>query len=280
MAPFFDSPLEIIEEIINSLQDNPTALKACSQTCSSLLPVCRKYIFRSIRITTRCYPQRSLRLPRVITLFGILLSNNPGISDLVQNLVFHVCLRDVDDDDVPRVLGRLHHLQSFELKFEDLMAGKWSTLRQPFRDALLRLIHLPSVSRLNISNIYDFPVTAFFPCINLADLALARIAKPTTTVAGYENGSSAQETSPQLQSFAFHMNSNSYAMQLLNARRPNGVPMLDFSEVRILSVEAYAEEHLMAIQAFIGATKKLETLVYGSTYGVSYYVYIIPYSRF
>jgi len=278
MAPFFDSPLEIIEEIVNSLRDNPTALKACSQTCSSLLPLCRKYIFRSIRITTRCYTQRSL--PRVITLFGILLSNNPGISDLVQNLVFHVCLRDVDDDDVPKVLGRLHHLQSFELKIEDLMAEKWSTLRQPFRDALLRLIHLPSVSRLNISNIYDFPVTAFLPCINLADLALACIAKPTTTVASYENSSSAQETSPQLQSFAFHMNSNSYAMHLLNARRPNGVPVLDFSEVRILSVEAYAEEHLMSIQAFIGATKKLETLVYGSRYGVPYHVYIISYSRF
>jgi len=36
-------------------------------------------------------------------------------------------------------------------------------------------------------------------------------------------------------------------MHLLNARRPNGVSVLDFSEVRILSFEAYAEEHLMAI---------------------------------
>jgi len=152
----------------------------------------------------RSYSQRSL--PRVITSFGILLSNNPGISDLVRNLVFRMCWLDVEDDNVPHVLGRLHHLQSFELVNGEHMIMTWNGLRQPFREALLRLIQLPSLSRLDISLICDFPITAFHPCMNLADLTLARLTRPTTAVS-YEKDPSALEAAPQLRSFAFSLKS-------------------------------------------------------------------------
>ena len=263
MVSFSDAPLEIIAEIINALQDNISALEACSQTCSLLLPLCRKYIFRSICITSRSYPQRSL--PRVIKLFGILLSNNPGISDLVRNLEFRICWLDVEDDDVPRVLGRLHHLQSFKLANGEHMVISWDELRQPFREALLRLIQLPSVSRLEISLICDFPITAFFPCMNLADLTLALLTRPTTAES-YEKDLSALEGAPQIQSFSFRLDCGPYAMHLLNARRPNGVHVVDFRNVRTLSVMADDEGDLMAIQAFIRVTEKLETLIYGGMY--------------
>ena len=262
MVSFSDAPLEIIAEIIKDLQDDISTLEACSQTCSLLLPLCRKYIFRSIRITPRSYSQ--INLPRVIKLFGILLSNNPGISDLVRNLEFRMRWLDVEDDDVPRVLGRLHHLQSVELNGGHMITS-WNELRQPFREALLRLIQLPSVSRLKIALICDFPITTFFPCMNLADLTLALLKRPTTAES-YEKDLSALEGAPQLQSFSFSLNCGSYAMHLLNARRPNGVRVLDFRTVRTLSVVANDNRDLMAIQAFIRVTEKLETLIYVSTY--------------
>ena len=193
MVSFSDAPLEIIAEIINALQDDISALEACSQTCSLLLPLCRTYIFRSIRITPRSYSQ--INLPRVIKLFGILLSNNPGISDLVRNLEFRMCWLDFEDDDAPRVLGRLHHLQSFELVNGEHMIS-WNELRQPLREALLRLIQLPSVSRLKIALACDFPITTFFPCMNLADLTLAFLKRPTAE--SYEKDLSALEGAPQL----------------------------------------------------------------------------------
>ena len=263
MATFADAPLEIIEEIINALQDDIAALEACSQTCSFLLPLCRKYIFRSIHITPRSYSQRGL--PRVIKSFGILLRNNPGIADLVRNLVFRMCWLDVEDDDVAHVLGRLHHLQSFELVNGEFMIITWNEIRQPFREALLRLIQLPSLSRLEISLICDFPITAFYPCMNLADLTLARLTRPTMAVS-YEKDPSALEAAPQLRSFTFRLNSGPYAMHLLNARRPSGACVLDFRNVRMLSVEADKEGDLVAIQAFIRVTEKLETLDYAGTY--------------
>jgi len=262
MASFSDLPLEIIEEIINALQDDISALEACSQTCSLLLPLCRKFIFRSIRIAPRSYSQRSL--PHAIKLLGILLRNGPEISDLVWNLVFHMCPLDAEDDDVPLVLGRLNRLQSFELGIGEYMTVEWNELRQPFREALLRLIQLPSVSRLEISHIYNLPIAVLFPCMNLADLTLSSLTIPTTAMS-YEMHPCALEAAPQLRSFAFRLHSGPYAMHLLNAKRPNGVRVLDFRNIRTLSVEAGKEGDLMTIQALIRVTEKLETLDYIGT---------------
>jgi hypothetical protein len=180
-----------------------------------------------------------------------------------------MCSPDIDNDDVPWVLGKLHHLQSFELGIGDPMTVKWNALCQPFQDALLCLIHLPSLSRLKRSHIYDFPTTILFPCMNLADLSLACVTRPTTVVS-YENDCTVPEAAPQLQLFAFHLDGGSYAMHLLNTRHPNGVPVLDFSKVRTLSVEADREQDLMAIQAFIRVTKNLETLDYTSMWDPYY----------
>ena len=55
-------------------------------------------------------------------------------------------------------------------------------------------------------------------------------------------------------------------MHLLNARRPNGVRVLDFRNLRTLSVVADKERDLVAIRAFIRVTEKLETLIYVGTY--------------
>ena len=261
MASLSNAPPDIIEEIVNALGDDVDALKACSQTCSSLLPSCRKCLFRSVHITPRSYPQR--RLPRLITLFGILLDTNPGISDYVQHFVYCVCTPDLEDDGVLRVFGRLRHVQSFELGVRDRVIA-WTTLRQPFRDALLRLIHLGSISRLEIANIHDFPINAFFPCVNLVDLTLFRVTGSAVGIHDDEQGEEdfVPEAPPQLRSFAFNSGSGPHVLQLLNDRRSNGTPVLDFGSVRRLSVKAENEQDLVVIQALIRATQKLEVIEY------------------
>jgi hypothetical protein len=167
---------------------------------------------------------------------------------------------------VPLVLRRLQHLQSFELGIGERMMAGWNEFHQPFREALLRLIQSPSVSRLEISHINDFPISVFGSCMNLADLTLARLTSHTMAVS-YEKDSSAQAfAAPQLRSFAFRLNSGPYATHLLNARRPNGGRVLDFRNVQMLSVEASKEGDLTAVQALIRVTEKLETLNYNGAY--------------
>jgi len=82
MVYFSDSPLEVIEQVIDALQDDLSALKACSQTCMSLVPLCRKYLFRSTEFTPRPWsPPQLPHLPRKIVSFERLLGSNPGIAD-------------------------------------------------------------------------------------------------------------------------------------------------------------------------------------------------------
>lgn len=261
MASFSNTPPDIIGEIINALSDDINALKACSQTCSSLLPSCRKCLFRTIHITPRSYPQRSL--PRLITLFGTLLDTNPGISDHVQNFVYRICTPDVDDDDVLRVLGRLRRIQSFELGARDRVIS-WKALRQPFRDALLRLIHSGSISRLEIANIHDFPINAFFPCVNLVDLTLLRVTGSAVGIDDDEQGEEVfvPKAAPRLRSFAFSSGSGQHVLHLLKDRRSNGNPVLNFCSVRRLSVKAENEQDSVVIQALIRATQKVEVIEY------------------
>ena len=49
----------IIGEIVDNLQDDSAALKAGAQTCSSLLLLCHKHIFRTITLGPRCQSNRS-----------------------------------------------------------------------------------------------------------------------------------------------------------------------------------------------------------------------------
>lgn len=257
MVYFSDSPLEIIEQVIDALHDDLSALKACSQTCLSLLPLCRKYLFRSIELTRPWSSPKLPRLPRKIVLFGRLLDSNPGIADYVQNLVYQPDIPDFEDDDVPRILERLHRVQSLRLIGVGVV---WDTLRPRFRECLSNVIQSPSVTRLEISNVVNLPITTFIPCINLLHLTLIQLEG--TVVESYEQENSASEAIPQLQSFSFGDGGGGYANALLNARHSNDLPILDFSNLRTLIVNVEDPSHLVVTHALIKATEKLETLDY------------------
>ena len=98
---FSDTPLEVIEEIIDSLRDDSAALNACSQTCQSLLPLCRKYIFQTVVLQPRSQEAKLRGLPRYVTLFGNLLDSNSQIADYVQNLIYRMETPDFEDESVP-----------------------------------------------------------------------------------------------------------------------------------------------------------------------------------
>ena len=102
---------------------------------------------------------------------------------------------------------------------------------------LLRLIHLGSVSRLEIANIQNCPIKAFFSCVNLVDLTLFRVTGSAVGNHDDEHGEEAfvPETPPQLRSFALNSGSDPHVLHLLNDRRSNGgTHVLDFGSVRKL----------------------------------------------
>ena len=258
MASYSDLPLEIIEEIINALQDDIPTLQTCSQICSSLPPLCRKYIFRSIDLN-----RHSRARPPVGTIqsFARLLDNNQGLSDYVQNLSYTISPRDIADTDVLWVLGMLHRLQCFRLS--GWMVSYWNTIPPPFQSALWRLMW--SVPRLELLDFFNFPMIALSHCLNLVDLSLTRIG--SFAVESYDDAPSASVRSiPQLRSFAFRFHSSDYSMRLLRVRRPDDVPVLDFSNIQKLTVNIESSFDVTVAHAFIKATEKLETLDYTGTH--------------
>jgi hypothetical protein len=74
------------------------------------------------------------------------------------------------------------------------------------------------------------------------------------------------EAIPQLQSFTFGVGAGGYAKELLKARRSNDLPVLDFSNIRTLNVNAKEHSDLVVMHALTRATKKLETLNYNGMY--------------
>ena len=256
MASFSDSPLEVAAEIIEALQDDLTALKACSLTCRSLLPLCRRFIFRSIELVRSFTAQRH-GLPRNVILFGRLLDSNPKFSDYVQNLVYQIQPQDFNDYDVPRILTQFRRLQSFCLIGGDAV---WDTLRQPLRESLLRIIRLPSITSLEISYLRVFPIALFSFCSNLTTLVLTHIGNDSMDE--YQKKYPIPNEVPQPSSFTFGVSVGNYVGRLVSANQSNGLPVLSFHNVRSLSVNVDKYSGLQAVHALLKATHKLETLEY------------------
>jgi hypothetical protein len=230
-----------------------TALKACSLTCRSLLPLCRPFIFRSIEF----FAARRHGLPDGVILFGKLLDSNPSISDYVQNLVYPILSQDLNDNDVPRILTQFRRLRSFRLLGGNAV---WDTLGQPLRESLSRIIRLPSITSLEISYLRVFPIALFSFCLNLTTLVLRQIENDSMDE--YQQEYPILNEVPQLSSFTFSFSVSKYVGRLVNANRPNGLPVLGFHNVRSLSVNVDRDSDLPAVHALLQATDKLETLEY------------------
>ena len=254
-------PLEVIGEIIDSLQDDLPALRSCSQTCSSLLPLCRKYIFRTITLMPRPYLQQ---LPPYMTLFGNLLDSNPGVADYVQNLEYQISVRDFEDEAVPRILRKFRWIRSFQL----IGFVEWHVLQPALQQSLSYIISLPSIKRLQISNFRVFPINIFIPCINLTDLTMISVESAVMDNSEYEYFVS--DAVPQLQSFTSSFIRGEYLKKLVEARRSKDVPVLDFSNLRTLSVDLDEYSHLASVHALTKVAEKLETLHCFSLYPFVY----------
>ncbi|EDR02792.1 uncharacterized protein LACBIDRAFT_332086 [Laccaria bicolor S238N-H82] len=101
--------------------------------------------------------------------------------------------------------------------------------------------------------------------VSSVDLSLTRIE--SFAVESYDEDASASMRSiPQLRSFALCFHSSHYSMRLLQVRRPNDVPVLDFSNIQKLTVNIGSAFDVTVAHAFIKATEKLETLEYTGTH--------------
>ena len=165
MEPRTTLPLDIFLHIIDLLAGGDDkdikSLQILSQVCKSMVPLCRKHLFSSLRLY-------DFNLER----FNDLLSKNPDIACYVRSLKFIVFNKNnttYHELNCLDVLKERSFLQSIELSSLGL---DWNNLPESVRSSLVSLIQLPTVTHLDICSFKGFPVMVLSGCTNLIDLRL------------------------------------------------------------------------------------------------------------
>ena len=242
MLPIF--PLEIEEIILDLLAEDDEghpALEICSLVCQAFLPICRKHLFRTI-VLNKDFPY-SYPSPTAHE-FACLLRKTPKIADYVRQLKYVITIRDLTNKSIQESLKQISRLEFLSVALEKDSDTRrevvdWSD--NPIRPALLHLLHLPTLTRLKMDYIRNFVVSDLIPCVNLKYLHIGNCMYST-----------AENTFPatlpdhpiRLNEFVSNFDNTTVIMKLCTARRPDGLPIIDFESLPKLTVGVaeYEEE--------------------------------------
>ena len=130
-------------------------------------------------------------------------------------------------------ISKLKSLTIFQWNFDNLpVRFNWGNNR--IRPALLHLLHLPTLTHFKMTEINDFVVSDLIPCVNLKYLDIGIY----TTVAAENSFPAAfPEHSIRLNEFKSGNGTSADAiMKLCSARRPDGLPIIDFGSLSKLTM--------------------------------------------
>jgi hypothetical protein len=211
-------PLEIEETILDFLAEDDeghSALKTCSLVCKAFLPRCRKHIFENIVLSDTN-----------ASAFDRLLRETPEIADYIRKLDYNILFAR------PESLTRISRLK-FLTVWTRLTCPRtldWSN--NPTRQALLHLLHLPTLTHFKASRIQCFVVSDLIPCVNLKYL----------DIGSYTSVATENTFPPTLPEHSIQLNEFVSAFvptairNLYSARRPDGQPIIDFGSLSKISV--------------------------------------------
>ena len=231
----FSLPLEIEETILNHLAKidglNHTTLNACSRVCRAFLPICRKHIFG--RIDLRNIGDSDEDTKPFIDAFERLLRETPQIADYIHILSYNLRVEDltIPSIQLEESFKRISKLKSLSIWNDFRLEFSWDD--NPIRPALLHLLHLPSLTFFRMNHINDFVVSDLIPCVNLKHMDIGNFL-----TAADENTFPAAlpENSIQLDEFQSGIGTSALIMELCSARRPDGLPIIDFRSLSKLRV--------------------------------------------
>ena len=186
----------------------------------------------------------------------LVLDNNADIAHYVQIFAYKIHYGEEEDDSV-QILEKLHSVQTLEL---DGSGAEWNEMRPPMREGFLRLLHSRSLTCVRISGFWNFPVTAFTPCITLTDLAISSLGLRTAKNCDNDKEYTTLGPVPRIQSFTFGCADDVYVTKVFHAKRSTGVPMLDFSNLKELNIHARFKNYFEGRKTLLQASEKLEIL--------------------
>ena len=245
----------IIDQLGSELRYNE--LKACSQTCQMLLHPCRVYLFSTIILYYSNYTAQ----------FAALLEKNPTIAEYVQELRYS--FSTIVNEDLANAFLRLKNLHT--LKLYGQRPSDWNTLLSPrMQYSLTQLLRSPSLRSLSVYSFY-LPASILSSCSTIKHLTLSRSHMFP------EACDQILTAPPQLLSLDLSDCVSGAMKGVYNMRRASGLPILDLSNIRSLSISICGriqlEDHLENI---LHSTPKLNSLDFPGILGYL----CIPYSHY
>ncbi|KIM35767.1 hypothetical protein M413DRAFT_32231 [Hebeloma cylindrosporum] len=217
-------PFETIETIIDILSEQDpglSSLKSCSLVCEIFLQLCRKHIFASIAIDGE---NLALSKPTSAALVR-LLSSTPEIAHHIRKLEWNIVVEEFEDRSLPSILKKITRLESLMIGWP-WMECKWRKNR--LRSAILHLLHLPTLIRLEISRIHDFAFPDLIPCTNLREFSL----RSTRSVETEHTSLPMLPHKPlKLQSLIFGVRCSTPMSMIGTSLRGDGRPIFDLAAV-------------------------------------------------
>ena len=252
-------PFEIIILIIDVVGEKKDTdlLKELSLVSHSFLQICSKHLFATIALDdARLSSKRG---------FVKLLKSRPEVVKYIRKLAYN--LTDnypsfVDDDRLsssmlPNILRSIPHL-NFLTMTSSRKNLDWKRLNSSLTSALLHLMHLPSINRIDLSNIKKFPLSSLIPCVNLLRLDIFCLRD------AHEDDDDSfeiipSEVMPKLREF----NTTGSAVltrKLLHAKMQDGRPAYNPMNLRRLAIYADQIEDNSNIRYLLQNAKLLQEL--------------------
>ena len=236
MAPRL--PLELVEQIIDDVADNDidkfSTIKACALVCHCFLPLCRKYIFASVILYTRWVR----RIPTSANL-NHLLSNSPHLAVFIRKLDYRIDEREFVAERLAWLLPmfkKLVKLQKLSIRYSpsgphSVFGRMLDWMSSSERKVLLPLLHLPTLTSISLSSIWNFPLADIASCVNLKKLRIHSLECSTPNSVG-KFSEALSPTPVMLERLTIDAGNVKAVQQLCLARRPDGKPIIDFSSLK------------------------------------------------
>ena len=244
-------PFDVYELIIDSLAEDDeelTTMRACSLVSRAFLPLSRKHIFASVKIRS---PRRSTSLS--VDKFVHLIEQNPEIGEYIRKFDYGIATHD----HIPHTLRKLTKLKSLTLWQSTENEFVWRT-NWPMRSALLHLMQLPTLSHLKLNGITNFPFDLIYRSslkhleIECTNFVAEDVVPPSTTPLSRK--------SVCLREYSAGLRSASVTKKLVEAKRPDGLPIVDFTELTKVTASWDNQEDINVIRPIFIQAKQLKEI--------------------
>jgi hypothetical protein len=248
MSP--DLPFDIIALIIDVVGEskNTKLLKELALLSHSFLQICTKHLFATIDLhdANPDYHVASSKKG-----FVKLLKSRPDVVKYIRKLKYTVYDDDLLSPILPNLLRTISRLKCFKI---DAFMVDWNALDSSLTSAFLHLMQLPTINRIDLSCIRNFPLSGLTSSVNLLRLDMSYLSSLQ------EDGSAEIVVQSEMMPKIRELRISSSALlttKLLHAKTPDGRPAFNFMDLRRLSIGFQDEWN---IQYLLQNAKLLEKL--------------------